>query len=42
MHAAGGITSTINDLSKWLSANIREDNILLNKNSWSELHTSTQ
>ena len=41
MHAAGGIISTINDLSKWLSANIREDNILLNKNSWSELHTST-
>jgi len=41
MHAAGGIISTINDLSKWLSANIGEDNILLNKNSWSELHTST-
>lgn len=41
MHAAGGIISTINDLSKWLSANIREDNILLNKNSWSELHNST-
>lgn len=41
MHAAGGIISTINDLSKWLSANIREDTILLNKNSWSELHNST-
>ncbi|WGF91373.1 serine hydrolase domain-containing protein [Aequorivita marisscotiae] len=41
MHAAGGIISTINDLSKWLSVNIREDKILLNKNSWSELHTST-
>lgn len=41
MHAAGGIISTINDLSKWLSANIREDTILLNKNSWAELHTST-
>jgi CubicO group peptidase (beta-lactamase class C family) len=41
MHAAGGIISTINDLSKWLSTNIREDNTLLNKNSWSELHTST-
>ncbi len=41
MHAAGGIISTINDLAKWLSANIREDTILLNKKSWSELHTST-
>jgi CubicO group peptidase (beta-lactamase class C family) len=41
MHAAGGTISTINDLSKWLSANIREDTILLNKNSWLELHTST-
>ncbi|MEN7548598.1 serine hydrolase [Rapidithrix thailandica] len=41
MHAAGGIISTINDLSKWLSANIREDNILLNKSSWTELHTPT-
>ena len=41
MHAAGGIISTINDLSKWLSANIREDTVLLSKNSWSELHTST-
>lgn len=41
MHASGGIISTINDLSKWLSANIREDDILLSKNSWSELHTST-
>lgn len=41
MHAAGGIISTINDLSKWLSANIREDSSLLDKNSWSQLHTST-
>lgn len=41
MHAAGGIISTINDLSKWLSANIREDTILLNKDSWQELHDST-
>ena len=41
MHAAGGIISTINDLSNWLSANIREDNILLNKKSWLDLHTST-
>ena len=41
MHAAGGIISTINDLAKWLGANIREDRILLDKISWSELHTST-
>lgn len=41
MHASGGIISTINDLSTWLSANIRQDTILLNKKSWSELHTST-
>lgn len=41
MHAAGGIISTINDLSKWLSVNIRKDNILLDNNNWSELHTST-
>jgi len=41
MHASGGIISTVNDLSKWLSANIREDSILLDKNSWLELHTST-
>jgi CubicO group peptidase (beta-lactamase class C family) len=41
MHAAGGIISTINDLSKWLSANIREDQILLNKDSWTELHHAT-
>ena len=41
MHASGGIISTIDDLSKWLSANIREDNILLNADAWSELHTST-
>lgn len=41
MHASGGIISTITDLSKWLSANIRKDAILLDQNSWSELHTST-
>ncbi|MEH6705437.1 MAG: serine hydrolase [Galbibacter orientalis] len=41
MHAAGGIISTINDLSKWLSANIREDTILLNENSWLDLHNPT-
>lgn len=41
MHASGGIISTVNDLSKWLSANIRQDGRLLTKNSWNELHTST-
>ncbi len=41
MHASGGIISTVNDLSKWLSANIRQDSRLLTKNSWNELHTST-
>ena len=41
MHASGGIISTINDLSKWLSANIREDDVLFSKNSWLELHTAT-
>lgn len=41
MHAAGGIISTVNDLSIWLSANIRQDNILLSKESWSELHEPT-
>lgn len=42
MHASGGVISTINDLSKWLSANIRRDSRLLNKeDSWNELHTSS-
>lgn len=41
MHASGGIISTVNDLSKWLSANIKQDEILLTKNSWAELHSST-
>ncbi len=41
MHASGGIISTINDLSKWLAANINQDNELLNNGSWEELHTST-
>ncbi len=41
MHAAGGIISTINDMSKWLTANINQDSILLDKNSWSALHSST-
>ncbi|NMM50849.1 serine hydrolase domain-containing protein [Marinigracilibium pacificum] len=41
MHASGGIISTIDDLSKWLSANIRQDELLLKKNAWNELHQST-
>lgn len=41
MHASGGIISTINDLSKWLSANIREDEILLSKEAWKDLHLAT-
>lgn len=41
MHASGGIISTINDLSKWLAANINQDSVLLNLDSWGELHTST-
>lgn len=41
MHASGGIISTVNDLSRWLSANIAQDAQLLTKNSWNELHTST-
>lgn len=38
MHASGGIISTVNDLSKWLSANIRRDNKLLSNKSWDALH----
>jgi CubicO group peptidase (beta-lactamase class C family) len=41
MHASGGIISTVNDLSKWLSANIRKDNNLIKGDSWSELMNST-
>jgi len=41
MHAAGVILLTVNNLSKWVSANIREDHILLNNTSWSELHIPT-
>ena len=41
MHASGGIISTINDLSKWLSANIRQDEKLMKKDAWADLHTST-
>jgi len=41
MHASGGIISTINDMSKWLATNINQNNVLLNNDSWEELHTST-
>jgi len=38
MHAAGGIISTINDLSIWLQANINQDKKLLKENtSWRDL-----
>ncbi len=38
MHASGGIISTINDLSKWLKANINRNETLLAQSSWPELH----
>jgi CubicO group peptidase (beta-lactamase class C family) len=41
MHASGGIISTINDMSKWLAANINQDKTLLDHDSWGQLHTST-
>lgn len=42
MHASGGIISTIEDLSKWLQANITQDNRLFkNSASWKDLHEST-
>lgn len=41
MHASGGVISTINDLSKWLSANIRQDEKLMKKSAWTDLHGST-
>jgi CubicO group peptidase (beta-lactamase class C family) len=41
MHASGGIISTINDMSKWLAANINQDKTLLDNDSWEELHNST-
>jgi len=41
MHASGGIISTINDLSKWLGANIRQDKKLMKIDAWTDLHTST-
>ncbi|MFZ6034035.1 MAG: serine hydrolase domain-containing protein [Melioribacter sp.] len=39
MHASGGIISTTKDLSLWLAANIRQDEILMNKKSWILLHS---
>ncbi len=41
MHASGGIISTVNDLAKWLSANIRQDKKLLSKESWKRLHSGS-
>ncbi len=41
MHASGGIISTINDMSKWLAANINQDKTFLDNDSWEELYTST-
>ncbi|MEH0152589.1 serine hydrolase [Limibacter armeniacum] len=41
MHASGGVISTVNDLSRWLSANIRQDDKLMKKSSWADLHQST-
>ena len=42
MNAAGGIISTINDLAKWLQANINHDPILLKSDtSWKEMHEPT-
>src|SRR5690606_20521411 len=40
MHASGGIISTVDDLSKWLSANIRKDPRLLDRDAWTSLHSS--
>jgi CubicO group peptidase (beta-lactamase class C family) len=42
MHAAGGTLSSINDLSKWLVANINNDHKLISSiDSWKSLHEST-
>tara|TARA_R110002020_G_scaffold122487_2_gene277848 strand:- start:28259 stop:29746 length:1488 start_codon:yes stop_codon:yes gene_type:complete len=41
MHASGGIISSLADLSKWLSANIRQDDGILSKTAWKELHNVT-
>jgi CubicO group peptidase (beta-lactamase class C family) len=39
MHVAGGTISTINDLTKWLQANINRDPVLLkSETSWNEMH----
>ncbi|AXT20505.1 class C beta-lactamase-related serine hydrolase [Flavobacteriaceae bacterium AU392] len=38
MTAAGGVISTLNDLSKWLKVNINQDNVLLSKGAWKDLH----
>ena len=39
MHASGGIISTVDDLAKWLSANIRKDARLMDMEAWTALHT---
>ncbi len=42
MNAAGGILSTINDLAKWLRANINHDErILKTQRSWEGMHEPT-
>ncbi|GLB48486.1 serine hydrolase domain-containing protein [Neptunitalea lumnitzerae] len=41
MHAAGGIISTMNDMAKWMSANIRQDSLLLTQENWKDLHEPT-
>lgn len=41
MNASGGIISTVDDLSKWLRANIIKDPMLLQDSSWPDLHFST-
>jgi CubicO group peptidase (beta-lactamase class C family) len=42
MHPAGGTISTINDLAKWLRANINRDPVLLKSDaSWDEMHKPT-
>ncbi|MEL7119155.1 MAG: serine hydrolase domain-containing protein, partial [Bacteroidota bacterium] len=42
MSAAGGTLSTVNDLSKWLSANLRQDERIFKTNAaWKDLHQPT-
>jgi len=42
MHAAGGVLSTINDLSKWLQININQDSTIFKSlTSWEALHEPT-